>query len=297
MDAAVHRAAEAQGRELVNRKTAEEPESKPAGGRALPDAMGSAPVSVREGYERWAPIYDSTPNPLLACEERHLSPLLVDLSKKRILDVACGTGRWLERVMARGGPVGVGIDCSAAMLRVAGRKDAIAGRLARAACESLPFRAGAFDLAICSFALGHIRDLEGAARELARVTKPGAEVFLSDLHPEAHARGWRVGFRDGSGAVHIAMLPRVAEEIVAAFQANGFECLARLSLCLGAPEEPIFARAGKAHAFQEACQIPAVLLCRFCRLDLPTGQDDDRSWSGGTRGFAGSRISPAGIAF
>jgi ubiquinone/menaquinone biosynthesis C-methylase UbiE len=269
MDAAVHRVAEAQGREPVNRRTAAEPKSNPAGGRTLPDAMVSAPVPVGEGYERWAPIYDSTPNPLLACEERYLLPFLADLSKKRILDLACGTGRWLERVIARGGPTGVGIDCSDAMLRVAGRKDAITGRLARAACENLPFRAAVFDLAICSFALGHIRDLEGMARELARVTKPGAEVFLSDLHPEAYVRGWRVGFRDGNSAVHVAMLPRVAEEIVETFQANGFECLARLSLCLGDPEEPIFARAGKANSFKEACQIPAVLLCRFRRLESP----------------------------
>jgi ubiquinone/menaquinone biosynthesis C-methylase UbiE len=278
MDAAVHRVAEAQGREPVNRRTAAEPKSNPAVGGALPDAVVSAPVPVREGYERWAPIYDSTPNPLLACEERYLLPFLADLSKKRILDLACGTGRWLERVMARGGPAGVGVDCSAAMLRVAGRKEAITGRLAGAACESLPFRAGVFDLAICSFALGHIRDLEGVARELARVTKPGAEVFLSDLHPEAHARGWRVGFRDGSSAVHIAMLPRVAEEIVEAFQSNGFECLARLSLCLGDAEEPIFARAGKAHAFKEACQIPAVLLCRFRRRDSPSATRDGNEY-------------------
>jgi len=269
MDAAVHRAAEAQGREPVNRRTVVDPNSSTAGGGALPGANASVPLPVREGYERWAPIYDSTPNPLLACEERYLAPFLVDLSKKRILDLACGTGRWLERVKARGGKAGVGIDCSAAMLRVARRKHAITGRIAQAACENLPFRAAVFDLAICSFALGHIRDLESVARELGWVMKPGADVFLSDLHPEAYARGWRVGFRDGSSAVHIAMLPRPAEEIAQAFQANGFECLARLSLCLGDPEEPIFTRAGKAHSFKEACQIPAVLLCRFRRLDLP----------------------------
>jgi ubiquinone/menaquinone biosynthesis C-methylase UbiE len=245
-----------------------EPKLPTARGHEAATTGRPCPVPVAEGYERWASIYDHAPNPLLAREERHLLPLFVDLRNKRILDLACGTGRWLERLMAQGAESGVGIDCSAAMLRVAGKKDAIKGRLARAACESLPFCTAVFDLAICSFALGHITDLESMVRELARVTKPGADVFVSDLHPEAYARGWRVGFRDDSTAVQIEMLPRVAEEIVQAFHSNGFECLAHVSLCLGDPEKPIFVRAGKVHSFAEACRLPAVLVCHFRRLDF-----------------------------
>jgi ubiquinone/menaquinone biosynthesis C-methylase UbiE len=267
MDAAVHRATEAQGRELVNRRATLEPEPNTASGQGSPSTMASVQVPVREGYERWAPIYDCTPNPLLACEERYLMSLLGDLRERRILDLACGTGRWLERIMARGGRWGVGIDCSAAMLRVARTKDAVAGKLAQATCERLPFRAGVFDLVICSFALGHIRDLGVVARELARVTKPGGDVFISDLHPEAYARGWRVGFRDDNAAVQIEMLPRVAKEIAQALDANGFECRTHQPLRLGDPEKPIFARAGKAHLYPEACQVPAVLLCHFRRRD------------------------------
>ncbi len=248
----------------MNRRTTVEPNLTTANGPRLPVAIG--PVPVAEGYARWAPFYDYTPNPLLAREERHLLPLLADVHNKRILDLACGTGRWLERVMDQDGALGVGIDCSAAMLRVARGKSAIQGRLAQAACERLPFRAAAFDLVICSFALGHIRDLGSMVAELARVTKRGAEVFVSDLHPEAYARGWRVGFRDDSTPVQIEMTPRLAEEIVQTFSSNGFECLTHLPLRLGSPERPIFARAGKADCFHEACQLPAVLVCHFRRL-------------------------------
>jgi ubiquinone/menaquinone biosynthesis C-methylase UbiE len=168
--------------------------------------------------------------------------LLTDLHSKRILDLACGTGRWLETLMRQGAESGVGVDCSIAMLRVGVRKSCLAGRLARATCENLPFRAAVFDLAICSFALGHLRDLGPTVRELARVTKPQADVFVSDLHPEAYARGWRVGFRDGRNALEIETMPREGEE------------------------KPIFARAGKAHFFAEACQSAAVLVCHFKRL-------------------------------
>lgn len=237
-----------------------------AGEQEAPPAGGSRLVSVAEGYERWAPIYDDAPNPLLAREERHLLPLLADLRHKSVLDLACGTGRWLERLMARGGQSVVGIDCSGAMLRVAGRKSAIRQRLGRAVCERLPFRAAVFDLAICSFALGHIRDLRSMVRELARVTKPGADVFISDLHPEAYARGWRVGFRDDNTAVHIEMKSRAAEEVVSTFGSSNFECLIHEPLWLGEPERPIFESAGKSYSFTEACRLPAVLICHFKRV-------------------------------
>jgi ubiquinone/menaquinone biosynthesis C-methylase UbiE len=234
-------------------------------------SAASASVSVIEGYERWAPTYDRAPNPLLNLEERKLAPLLPSLSGKHVLDLACGTGRWLAKLSADGAGPGVGIDLSTAMLRVAGRKAAIRGRLARADCLRLPFRAAVFDLVVCSFALGHIRDLAAMVQELARVTKSGAEVFVSDLHPEAYARGWRTGFRDTRSAVQIEMSPRTAEEIMRAFYSGGFECLTHVPLCLGEPEKAIFAQAGKSQLFPLACQVPAVLVCQFRRIGSAMG--------------------------
>ncbi len=238
---------------------------------------GSCAISVAEGYARWAPTYDHVPNPLLEREQRHLLPLLSDLHGKRVLDLACGTGRWLKTLMQQGGESGVGVDCSIAMLQVGARQDCITGKLARATCERLPFRAAVFDIAICSFALGHVEDLSATVRELARITKAGADIFVSDLHPEAYARGWRVGFRDGCDAFEIEILHREAEEIAHVFCSNGFESLSCQGLCLGEPERRIFARAGKAHLFAQACQFPAVLVCHFKRLSdgsdqFPLGQ-------------------------
>ena len=244
-------------------------------GADLPDTLGQKPLVValrepplvgpREGYERWAAIYDQFPNPLLAREERYLVPLLPDLHDKHVLDLACGTGRWLGRLLAEGAYFGVGIDFSAAMLGMAQRKVALAGRLARADCLKLPFRASVFDFAVCSFALSHIPDLKQMARELARVMKPNSDVFVSDLHPEAYARGWRTGFRDGRGTCQIETSARAAEEIVSVFCSAGFECLTHLALCLGEPEQPMFAAAGKGHWFAERVQLPAVLVCHFRR--------------------------------
>jgi ubiquinone/menaquinone biosynthesis C-methylase UbiE len=226
-------------------------------------AAAPTSVSVAEGYDRWAPSYDHVPNPLLNLEERRLTPLLPSLSGKHVLDLACGTGRWLAKLLECGASFGVGADLSAAMLTVAGRKTAITGRLVRADCLHLPFHTSVFDLVICSFALGHIYDLGALVRELARVTKPGADAFISDLHPEAYARGWRTGFRDTHGAVQIDTLSRTTEEIISAFYSGGSECLTQLPLCLGEPEKLDFVRAGKSHLFTTACQVPVVVVCQF----------------------------------
>lgn len=265
MDATAYRPEEAESGEPVNHVSA----ASKAGdiGSSTWTFAASMPrvcVSAEEGYERWAPTYDHAPNPLLHLEERKLAALLPNLSGKCVLDLACGTGRWLQKLVSESGST-VGVDFSAAMLRVAGRKTAIRGRLARADCQRLPFHGSVFDLVLCSFALGHIPDVGSIVRELSGVTKAGADVFVSDLHPEAYALGWRTGFRDSGGAIQIKMSPHTSEEIVRAFYVGGFECLTHVPLCFGEPERPIFAQAGKEDLFEAACRMPAVLLCHFTR--------------------------------
>jgi ubiquinone/menaquinone biosynthesis C-methylase UbiE len=97
---------------------------------------------------------------------------------EHVLDVARGTGRWLERLLRAGASSGAGADLSAAMLRAGLLKIRLRGRLARAACVALPFQSEVADLLVCSFALSHIDDLVPVGREFARVTKPDADVFI-----------------------------------------------------------------------------------------------------------------------
>jgi ubiquinone/menaquinone biosynthesis C-methylase UbiE len=264
VDAAAHRAAKTQGREFVSRAVYDGVHSS-----EHPDSEITRPpqvVPASEGYELWARSYDDAPNPLLAREERYLTPVLNRLRFKSVLDFACGTGRWLEKLFQLRAGSGVGIDLSAAMLRVAARKSTIRGRLAQAAGAELPLAAAVFDLAICSFALGHMDDLASAACELRRVTKVGADVFVTDLHPGAYRRGWRVGFRDRETSVQIEVHARSTDEVVAAFSSNGFKCVSELPLWLGEPEQPLFARAGKSELFEDACQLPAIFVCHFRRV-------------------------------
>jgi ubiquinone/menaquinone biosynthesis C-methylase UbiE len=241
------------------------------------DRLESRPVSVAHGYERWAPTYDGSHNPLLAREQRYLLPVLAGIRNRRLLDLACGTGRWLEQLSsAQAGATGV--DHSSAMLRIAHKKPCIAGKIVQADCANLPFRAGIFDLAIFSFALGHMKRLDTVVRELARVTTSGGEIFVSDLHPEAYAHGWRVGFRDDREAVEIEMFPRTSLELLETFVAAGFQCISRDPLWLEEPERPIFNKAGRSDSFMNAISIPAVLVFRFKKAAQPMTHETLREW-------------------
>lgn len=229
-------------------------------------AHAAEPVTVAEGYQRWAATYDSSPNPLLAREQRYVLPLLPDLAGKQVLDIGCGTGRWLQMLMERGAGSAVGVDVSSAMLSVASNKGLIRQRVLQADCLELPFQSSVFDFVICSFAMSHMKEVRNMLRELGRVTKGKSELWVTDLHPEAYARGWRTGFRDAQGAAEIEGFPRSAETLIRVFHSAGFECLSHVSLCLGEAERTMFRQAAKLHLFEAACRVPAILVWRFRRL-------------------------------
>lgn len=221
-------------------------------------------VSVIEGYRRWAPTYDADPNPMLALEERHVTASLPDITGKNVLDLACGTGRWTRILTSRQPATVVGLDISAAMLGVIRARGA--QHILRADCCRLPLGAERFDFAICSFAASHIVELDVLASECARVLKPNADLFLTDLHPDAHQEGWRTGFRDNGGVAEITTVERSNALILNTFYASGFECAAARDLYFSEAEREIFFRAGKSGYFAAACRIPAVLLCHFRRV-------------------------------
>jgi len=151
-------------------------------------------LEAREAYERLAPRYPAyAHNALMKAEERAvLAALPRTLAGQRVLDLGCGTGRYMRIARERGACEIVGIDISPAMLR-ANRES---HRL-QAALTSLPMRSGWADLVICALVLGNVEALGAALGEVARASRAGARILCTDIHPTGAARGWRRNFRCG----------------------------------------------------------------------------------------------------
>ncbi len=235
---------------------------------AIPENPGGAERNVRrlpplEGHALWAATYDSDPNPLLALEERTLDPLLPMLQRSFVLDVACGTGRWLTRLLQRGACGGAGVDLCHEMLQRAGKKPPLHGRILRADCLAMPVREGVAGVIVCSFAAGYISDLCGLASEMARVSRPGADLFLTDVHPAGRLRGWKRAFRRGTETIEILSLSHSIQQVTDAFETEGFTLLRSVSPSLDEPEKGIFERERKVDLYEAARDLPAIFVCHF----------------------------------
>lgn len=154
-------------------------------------------LPTREGYDRWAQVYDTDGNPLIALEEPEVDRRLGDPRGLAVLDVGCGTGRHALRLAAAGARV-TAIDFSEEMLARARAKpgaDAIAFRVHDLA-RPLPFPAAAFDRVVCGLVVDHIPDLAGLFREMGRVCTPAGRVVISVMHPAMMLRGVQARFTD-----------------------------------------------------------------------------------------------------
>jgi ubiquinone/menaquinone biosynthesis C-methylase UbiE len=99
----------------------------------------------------------------------------------RILDVGCGTGRWLRRYRQFGFEA-FGVDATLAMLTIAQRRGADAP-LAVGEAYRLPFANGQFDCVSDVTVVQHIpASLQpGAMSEMVRVLRPGGRLILMEL--------------------------------------------------------------------------------------------------------------------
>jgi SAM-dependent methyltransferase len=123
-------------------------------------------VSPRDGYRLVSGAYDAEPNPILSLEQRFLEQLLPPIKGLDVVDVGCGTGRWLARLAERRPRSLLGLDFSAEMLLQAKLKLREAAKLVLADCSSIPLPRCSAGLILASFIASYLDGFDAFAQQV-----------------------------------------------------------------------------------------------------------------------------------
>ncbi|MDR4474692.1 MAG: methyltransferase domain-containing protein [Nitrospira sp.] len=144
-------------------------------------------LSTQSAYDEWAEHYDDG-DPTVLLDEPFLVSKLQPFAGCRILDLGCGTGRYL-RLASRDATV-VGMDLSRGMLERARRQTSgsLGARWVQASVEDMPFGSQTFDRIVSGLVLDHVSDLSAFFRGIAVALRPGGRVILTAVHPDMQRR-------------------------------------------------------------------------------------------------------------
>jgi cytosine/adenosine deaminase-related metal-dependent hydrolase/ubiquinone/menaquinone biosynthesis C-methylase UbiE len=217
-----------------------------------------------EGFDAWAEVYDTQPNPLLALEQRVLDAVLPDVRGLDVLDAGCGTGRWLQHLVARNPRSLIGVDISPAMLLLAAIKLDHKCDLRLGSCTALPVSDTAADIVLSSFVVSYLEDLEAFALEMDRVARPGATIFVTDMHPETEAAcDWKRSFKTNGSYTQISSRGWHLPQVTQAFQARGFKLVSLIEPLFASEERQIFEERGKLGLYHFAASLPAIYVLQL----------------------------------
>jgi len=181
----------------------------------------------RVDYDQIAPTYnrrfaDDRPRGVSTA----LLSLAQELEAERILEVGCGTGRWLADLRPGAAQL-YGLDFSAGMLEQA-RKSFVGARqvglrmseqnrllsdlprpyLTRGRAGRLPFPNASFDLVYCVNAIHHFDQQRDFVFQARRLLRPGGALAVIGFDPRQHRDKWYIfDYFDGAFATDLARFP------------------------------------------------------------------------------------------
>ncbi len=158
---------------------------------STPPASTARPGDLWETHARWwidgftdgaDAEYAEQIMPMAATELRGAS---------RILDVGCGDGQIARLAWTLGAHAVLGVDPTWNQITVAHERGG-GPAYARAGAGSLPFADAAFDAVVACLVFEHIRDVDDAIAEVARVLEPGGRFCFFLNHPllQTPNSGW-----------------------------------------------------------------------------------------------------------
>jgi malonyl-CoA O-methyltransferase len=219
--------------------------------------MSAVAAATLETYERWAPLYPPVAhNPLMRAEQRAMQELWPNVEGRRVLDLACGSGRYSRLLCEANAAEVVAVDFCLPMLE----RVAAASRV-RASMMQLPFRSEVFDAVVSGLALGHATDIRQWMCEVARVLRPAGNLLYSDFHCAAIRAGMTRSFKDEADVTWT--VPHQVYDLYCqqeAMAVAGLEVEAVRELRMGMELNEVFP--GSDRAYREWYGVPVLLIVR-----------------------------------
>ncbi len=143
-------------------------------------------MSLRTDYDGWHQrVFESDPAHQDAASPWYqlVREQIGQVRGLRVLEVACGRGGFVQE-MARAGARVTGCDFSMAALQVGRSKlqpmnGKIRAALIQGDAQRLPFASDSFDMVVSCETIEHVPDADAAMREMWRVARTGARLFLT----------------------------------------------------------------------------------------------------------------------
>jgi SAM-dependent methyltransferase len=146
-------------------------------------------ADARVNYDQIAPTYDQRYTvSKFAGIATALRSLTRDVNAERVLEVGCGTGRWLVELHPVAREV-YGIDLSRGMLQQARQRPEFLSLICGQASH-LPFPDAMFDLVFCVNAFHHFLQPRAFIAEARRLLRPGGALAISGMDPHAGRDHW-----------------------------------------------------------------------------------------------------------
>jgi malonyl-CoA O-methyltransferase len=225
-------------------------------------------IDAAAAYALWAASYPAhAHNPLMRAEERAMLGLMSGgLQGQSVLDVGCGSGRYMLHALRCGALRVNGVDPSPQMLQRAElelepHRGSAAIELMPGDLSAIPVPDAWADLTVCGLVVGHLDDLHQALYELKRVTRPGGTVLCSDVHPIGHALGWLRDFKSGKQRYAVRHTPHLYSHWHCACVALGLQVERVVEPMLDPDDIPVGARFDR-----QALEIPVALVLRLRRI-------------------------------
>jgi cytosine/adenosine deaminase-related metal-dependent hydrolase/SAM-dependent methyltransferase len=249
-------------------------------------------VTPVEGYRLWANTYDDEPNPMLSLEQRILGPLLPPLVGMDVVDLGCGTGRWLKVLQGAGAHSLLGLDSSPEMLVLAQSKLAGVANLVCADCGSVSLEANSADVILANFVLSYVEDVAGLVEAATRALRPGGSLFITDIHPDtATALNWRRGVPREEGFQEIRTHRRTIQEITSVCEKMNLNVALVLEPPFGDEERLIFQKNGKQQYFEQIKDFPATYILQACVAKKSTARGVAKNTAPSITSLKGGRFA------